>query len=294
MLTRVLAQELGDRLPRSQVYADTSGISAEPDATGTGYHSARRRPNGDARAAGASGRGVQTAGGNRRAELQLRGAAARPRYDRRGRGDQHRHGAARGRRCGHARGTFGTAMSPTPCEPARGTPAAASVLRECPGCGLFQIVPALAPGTTARCPRCDTTLRRARLHALDRSAALSLAALILLAVMCASTLMTVQTAGIIHQADLFSGPEELVRRSMTALASVVVFVTVAAPLAKLLGTLHVLIQLHEAASRTASRAPGHSLPQPRSFTCRPMSIRCSPSSSLAPARRARSWAGSRS
>jgi len=64
--------------------------------------------------------------------------------------------------------------------------------------------------------------------------------------MCSTTLMSVQTAGIAHTANLFSGPAELVRRNMAALAVVVVFVTVLAPLGKLIGTLYVLIRLHEA------------------------------------------------
>ncbi len=37
-----------------------------------------------------------------------------------------------------------------------------AALRECPGCGLFQIEPALSPGMTALCERCGTTLRRTR------------------------------------------------------------------------------------------------------------------------------------
>jgi paraquat-inducible protein A len=74
--------------------------------------------------------------------------------------------------------------------------------------------------------------------------ALTIAALVLLGVMCVSTLMSVETAGITLQADLLSGPEELVQRGMTALAAVVVFVTVVAPFGKLLGTLYVLIGLH--------------------------------------------------
>jgi paraquat-inducible protein A len=53
----------------------------------------------------------------------------------------------------------------------------------------------------------------------------------------------VETAGISRQAGLFSGPEELVERGMTSLAVVVVFVTVGAPLGKLLGTLYVLLGL---------------------------------------------------
>jgi paraquat-inducible protein A len=46
---------------------------------------------------------------------------------------------------------------------------------------------------------------------------------------------------------LFSGPEELVRRDMAALAAVVIFVTVVAPFGRLIGTLYVLARSHEAA-----------------------------------------------
>ena len=129
-------------------------------------------------------------------------------------------------------------------------PAEAS-LRECPGCGLFQFVPTLTPGTVARCSRCTTTLRRARAHPLERSIALTLSSLVLLTVVCATTLMRVQAAGIQHQTDLFAGPAELVDRGMAPLAAVVLFTTAVAPYAKLLGTLYVLIRLHEV------RPPSH-------------------------------------
>jgi paraquat-inducible protein A len=118
-------------------------------------------------------------------------------------------------------------------------------LRECPGCGLLQQVPALAPGTSAHCARCPTILRRVSTHRLEHIAALASAALILLAVMCANQLMSVEKAGIRHVANLFSGPEELVRQNMAPLALVVLFVTVLAPLARILGTLYVLIRAHE-------------------------------------------------
>jgi len=72
---------------------------------------------------------------------------------------------------------------------------------------------------------------------------LTLAALVLLGVMCVTTLMSVETAGITLHAGLLSGPEELVQRGMTALAAVVVFVTLVAPFGKLFGTLYVLIGL---------------------------------------------------
>jgi paraquat-inducible protein A len=122
---------------------------------------------------------------------------------------------------------------------------AEAALRECPGCGFFQIEPVLAPGTTAQCERCGTMLRKARQHPLEHSMALAVAALILLTVMCLTTLMTVRTSGIVHQAGIFSGPVELVQRGMSGLAIVVIFVTVAAPLAKLLGTIYVLLRIRE-------------------------------------------------
>jgi paraquat-inducible protein A len=118
-------------------------------------------------------------------------------------------------------------------------------LRECPGCGLFQIVSALSPGTTAQCVRCPTILRRTSAHRLDHIIALTTAAFILLIVMCSTTLMSVETAGIRRTADLFSGPQELVRQDMGELALVIVFVTVLAPLLRLTGMLYVLIRFHE-------------------------------------------------
>ena len=137
-------------------------------------------------------------------------------------------------------------------EPAgTGENTAEAFLRECPGCGLFQMEPALVPGTTAQCERCRTTLRRSRQHPLEHSLALALASLILLTVMCLSTLMTVRTSGIVHHAGIFSGPMELVQRRMSALAIVVVFVTVVAPLCKLIGTIYVLLRIRE------TRPPPH-------------------------------------
>ncbi|HVX74343.1 MAG TPA: paraquat-inducible protein A, partial [Devosia sp.] len=124
-------------------------------------------------------------------------------------------------------------------------------LRECPACGLFQIVPALEPGMSAYCLRCPTILRRTSSHRAEHLIALGIAALALLVVMCSTQLMSVQKAGISHVAGLFSGPEELVRRHMSALAAVVIFVTVIAPFARLLGTIYALMRSHEA------RPPSH-------------------------------------
>ncbi len=124
-----------------------------------------------------------------------------------------------------------------------GGPETPSELRECPGCGLFQVVPALRPGMAARCNRCGTTLRRARRDPLRRGLALNVTALVLLAVMATTTLMVVSTKGIVHSAGLFSGPAELARRGMPELGLAVVFTSLIAPFGKFASTAYVLARL---------------------------------------------------
>src|SRR5271154_5689282 len=82
-------------------------------------------------------------------------------------------------------------------------------LRECPGCGLFQTVPALRPSTTARCPRCNTLLRSTGKDPTTSALAFNMAALVLLVISCTTTLMTVSTVGMVRTAGLFSGPQGL-------------------------------------------------------------------------------------
>ena len=82
-------------------------------------------------------------------------------------------------------------------------------LRECPDCGQRQVVPALHPGTAARCLRCNRMLRRARHDPLGRALALNVAALALVGVACLMPLMTVSISGMDLSATLFSGPEGL-------------------------------------------------------------------------------------
>jgi paraquat-inducible protein A len=135
--------------------------------------------------------------------------------------------------------------------PSPSPPTTEPQLRECPGCGLFQTVPALTSGETAQCVRCPTILRRTTKHRIDHIIALTLTAFILLVVMCSTTLMSVETSGIRRTADLFSGPEELVRQDMGELAVVIIFVTVVAPLIRLVSTLYVLVRLH------ATSPPSH-------------------------------------
>jgi paraquat-inducible protein A len=119
----------------------------------------------------------------------------------------------------------------------------APCLRECPACGLMQVVPAMAPRRTARCLRCKAMLRHTRTDPLGTSLALNVASLVLLIIAATSTMMQVSTAGMVRQADLFSGPIGLEESGMWELAVVVLFATMAAPLLKLSCMTYVLLGL---------------------------------------------------
>jgi paraquat-inducible protein A len=116
----------------------------------------------------------------------------------------------------------------------------APLLHECRGCGLRQLVPPLARGMLARCVRCGTVLRSHRRNTIEHALALASTALVLLGVTATATMMTVQTAGIVHHADLISGPLELERRGMFSLSAAVVFTSLLAPMVKLAGTVYAL------------------------------------------------------
>ncbi len=114
-------------------------------------------------------------------------------------------------------------------------------LRECLGCGMFQIVPALGPDQRADCARCGSGLRRTRTDSLGRGIALNAATLVLFVVLWTTMLMEVSTAGIVHDSTLASGPLELVRHGLWPLAVIVTFTTAIAPLGKYGGMLYVLV-----------------------------------------------------
>ncbi len=116
-------------------------------------------------------------------------------------------------------------------------------LRECFGCGQFQIVPPLEEGMRARCVRCGTTLRRVSRDPIGRSIAINIAAVVLFAIVWTAMLMKVSKAGIVHETTLLSGPAELVHQGLWPLAVAVGFTTALAPLCKFGAVLYVLLAL---------------------------------------------------
>jgi len=108
-----------------------------------------------------------------------------------------------------------------------------SCLHECPGCGQFQILQALAPGQVARCVRCGIVLRRAMSDPLRRGLALYLTSLVLLAILCGSALIDVNTFGMARSATVFSGPLGFSQNGLWPLSVVVGFMTLLAPLLRM-------------------------------------------------------------
>ena len=114
-------------------------------------------------------------------------------------------------------------------ETAYNTPAPDGRLVACLHCDLLQRLPALAPGESARCPRCDKELWRRRRDSLERTLALAVAAAILYVV--ANTVPMLGLSAVGHQASttLFGGARHLWENGQEIVAVLVLFTAVVAP-----------------------------------------------------------------
>jgi paraquat-inducible protein A len=115
--------------------------------------------------------------------------------------------------------------------------------RECRDCGLFQILPVLAPGEAACCGRCNATLRRGRRDSLNRTLACAVGALLLFIVALQLPFLNVQAVGRSYQATLFTGPTMLDARGMWEISIVVVMTLIIMPAVQFVLLLSVLLGL---------------------------------------------------
>jgi paraquat-inducible protein A len=113
-------------------------------------------------------------------------------------------------------------------------PAADLALVACPHCDLLQRLPSpeshpkLAPGASARCPRCDAELWRPRVDSLNRTLALTVAALILYAI--ANTFpMPGSPRSVIRRRRPLGGAHQLWVDGRVIVAGLVLFTAVIAP-----------------------------------------------------------------
>ncbi len=112
----------------------------------------------------------------------------------------------------------------------RGTDRTVPAVRCCSDCGKAQRLPALPPGSAARCRRCGALLRQTWADPLRLALALNLSGLVLLVAAAINVLAVVQAGGRIRTAGLFSGPAALVQNGVWPLGALVFATTAVAPL----------------------------------------------------------------
>jgi paraquat-inducible protein A len=117
----------------------------------------------------------------------------------------------------------------------------APALIECHDCGLYLRAKALPESSTAKCPRCGAGLYRRTNRGIDHAIALSIAGLVLFAIANIYPFMTFKLEGREQVSTLITGVLEFLDQGLWPLALLVFAVTIAIPLAKMLGTLAVLI-----------------------------------------------------
>ena len=99
----------------------------------------------------------------------------------------------------------------------------------CPHCDLLQRLPEVAPGASARCPRCDKELWRRREDSLNRTLALSLAALVLYVVANTVPMLGLTAVGHAASTTVVGGAQQLWRDGEQIVAVLVLFAAVISP-----------------------------------------------------------------
>jgi paraquat-inducible protein A len=99
----------------------------------------------------------------------------------------------------------------------------------CPHCDLLQRLPVLAPGASARCPRCDKELWRRREDSLNRTLALTLAAALLYVIANSVPMLGLTIVGREASTTVLGGAEHLWKDGPQIVAVLVLFTAIIAP-----------------------------------------------------------------
>jgi paraquat-inducible protein A len=108
-------------------------------------------------------------------------------------------------------------------------PLADPALVACPNCDLVQRVKQVEPGESARCPRCNTELRRGRKDALTRTLALTIAAAVLYIITNTTPMLGLQIVGRESFTTVMGGAMQLWKDGQEIVAALVFFAVVLAP-----------------------------------------------------------------
>jgi len=123
-------------------------------------------------------------------------------------------------------------------------PVADRSLIACLHCDLLQRLPELAPGASARCPRCNKELWRHREDSLNRTLALSLAAVVLYVIANAAPMLSLNAVGHHASTTVFGGALELWRDGREIVAGLVLWTAVVAPGLQIALMLAVVLGAH--------------------------------------------------
>ena len=99
----------------------------------------------------------------------------------------------------------------------------------CPNCDLVQRLPEIAPGESARCPRCETELWRRREDSLNRTLALTVAAAVLFIIANTVPMLGLTTMGRESFTTVFGGAELLWEHGMHVVSALVFVTAILAP-----------------------------------------------------------------
>ncbi|QDJ10670.1 Paraquat-inducible protein A [Roseomonas mucosa] len=117
-------------------------------------------------------------------------------------------------------------------------------LHECPDCGLHLCLPALGPGMEARCSRCARVLRRHRVNAFSAPMALSLAGIVLYAMILTMPFLGLNLLGRERVSLVDSGVFSFAQDGFWGLSGLVFLVLVVVPGLQLVLLPTVILGLH--------------------------------------------------
>ena len=114
----------------------------------------------------------------------------------------------------------------------------------CPHCDLLQRLPELAPGASARCPRCDKELWRRREDSLNRTLALTLAAAVLYVIANSVPMLGLTIVGREASTTVIGGANHLWQGGQKIVGVLVMFTAVIAPALQIGFMLAIAIEAH--------------------------------------------------
>ena len=123
-------------------------------------------------------------------------------------------------------------------------PLADATLLACQHCDLLQRLPELAPGASARCPRCDKELWRRREDSVNRTLALTIGAAILYIIANSVPMLGLTIVGRDASTTVIGGARHLWENGQVLVGVLVLFTAVIAPALQIGFMLVIMLAVH--------------------------------------------------